>query len=286
MASGYFQRSGGPLVRLTPQGFVSEEGENLNLPSGYGGFQQGGGDINLADVIKGGGMNQGPQFDMSRPMDYMGRKVYMQPGGSAVDAEGRMVFEPLSAVQGRQAAESLSRQRAKEDLDMQLKQADLAAKQAGDWHIDSGSGMMINKRTGDIRQIPQQPGQQASKASEDERKAAGWVQQATNAYNNMLEAARANPEAIKPQVGAEIAGAIPFVGGALRNRLLSPERQRFEQGASSFSEAALRAATGAGVNKEEAAQKIAELTPKFGDSDAVIKQKTDSMGVYLDSLRQ
>jgi hypothetical protein len=41
------------------------------------------------------------------------------------------------------------------------------------------------------------------------------------------------------------------------------DRQKFMQGSSSLSEALLRAATGAGVNKDEAAQKIQELTPVF-----------------------
>ena len=59
----------------------------------------------------------------------------------------------------------------------------------------------------------------------------------------------------------------------------------FLQGARSLSEAALRAATGAGVNYEEARQKIEELTPVYGDKPAVIKQKLDSVKVYLDSLK-
>ena len=56
-------------------------------------------------------------------------------------------------------------------------------------------------------------------------------------------------------------------------------------GARSLAEAALRAATGAGVNYEEARQKVEEITPVYGDKPAVIKQKLDSVKVYLDSLK-
>jgi hypothetical protein len=47
----------------------------------------------------------------------------------------------------------------------------------------------------------------------------------------------------------------------------------------------LRAATGAGVNKDEAMQKVRELTPVWGDSDEVIKQKMDSIPLYIESLK-
>lgn len=52
-----------------------------------------------------------------------------------------------------------------------------------------------------------------------------------------------------------------------------------------MSESLLRAATGAGINKMEAEQKVAELTPQFGDSDAVIKQKMAAIPIYIESLK-
>jgi hypothetical protein len=52
-----------------------------------------------------------------------------------------------------------------------------------------------------------------------------------------------------------------------------------------MSEALLRAATGAGVNKEEAAQKVIELTPQYFDKPEVIQQKLDAIPVYIESLK-
>jgi len=71
----------------------------------------------------------------------------------------------------------------------------------------------------------------------------------------------------------------------LKGIVRSPERQQFVQATSSLSEALLRAATGAGVNKEEAAQKVAELTPVWSDDEATKKQKLDAIPMYLQSLQ-
>lgn len=117
--------------------------------------------------------------------------------------------------------------------------------------------------------------------TEDERKAAGWVNQARNAFSNMEKALLDDPEANQPGI---LETYIPI--DEIANRTRSDARQRYVNGASSFSEAALRAATGAGVNKEEAEQKIRELTPQRGDSAGVRKQKRDALEVYLGSLEQ
>ena len=115
--------------------------------------------------------------------------------------------------------------------------------------------------------------------TEDERKAAGWLAQAENAWNNMSNIIRKNPQAIEQGLMERV------VPEGAANVVRSEDRQMFLQGARSFADAALRAATGAGVNYEEARQKIEELTPVYGDKPAVIKQKLDSIRVYLDSLK-
>jgi len=115
--------------------------------------------------------------------------------------------------------------------------------------------------------------------TEDERKAAGWLAQAENAWNNMSNIIRKNPQAIEQGLMERV------VPEGVANVVRSEDRQMFLQGARSLAEAALRAATGAGVNYEEARQKIEELTPVYGDKPAVIKQKLDSVKVYLDSLK-
>jgi hypothetical protein len=118
----------------------------------------------------------------------------------------------------------------------------------------------------------------AMQASEDERKAAGWVTQARNSLQNMRAVLSRNPSAADQGLLEAIAPE------SLANIFRSSDRQVFTQAASSFAEAALRAATGAGVNRDEAAQKIRELTPVFGDKPEVKLNKLQSMDVYLSSL--
>lgn len=126
----------------------------------------------------------------------------------------------------------------------------------------------------------------ADKLTEDQGKATGWLVQANNAYENMLAAVKADPSAAKPGFN-DVLAAIPSLGftEGLANTMRGETRQKFIQSASSLSEALLRAATGAGVNKEEAEQKIRELTPRIGDSDAVRKQKMDAIPLYIESLK-
>jgi hypothetical protein len=122
-------------------------------------------------------------------------------------------------------------------------------------------------------------GTNVGNATEDERKAAGWLSQATNAYTNMLKAMYTKEG---KRTGAEIVGTSELALGKFAQ---TPERQNFVQAASSLSEALLRAATGAGVNKDEALQKLEELTPTYFDTDENIKQKLAAIPVYLDSLK-
>ena len=125
------------------------------------------------------------------------------------------------------------------------------------------------------------------KLTEDQGKATGWLVQAENAFKNMQAAGfdrEGNPtEAAKPGVADAIAG-IPVVGG-VGNWLRTPDRQKFVQGASSLSESLLRAATGAGVNKDEAKQKIEELTPQWGEDESTTRQKMAAIPLYIESLK-
>lgn len=142
----------------------------------------------------------------------------------------------------------------------------------------------------------QASGGKAVAATEDERKAAGWLSQADNAWKNMQAAMGGvdpktgefkDASVARPGVADAIASIPSFgLGEVVGNSLRSPERQKFNQAASSLSEAILRAATGAGVNKDEALQKIRELTPVFGEDPATTKQKMGSIPMYLSALKQ
>jgi hypothetical protein len=128
-----------------------------------------------------------------------------------------------------------------------------------------------------------------AKLTEDQGKATGWLIQAQNAYNNMRAATDpslgqgGSAGALTPGFGDAVA-RIPFMNG-VGNWIRSDNRQKFLHGADAMKEAFLRAATGAGVNKEEALQKVQELIPQWGDGDVLIGQKMAAIPLYLEGLK-
>jgi hypothetical protein len=178
----------------------------------------------------------------------------------------------------------------KESNDLARQRLEMERGGGGDLKQDENGFYYRVARDGSATPVMLQNGQpmrgapaSSAKPTEDQAKAGGWLMQATGAYQNMIDALKADPNAADPGLIASALGAI--AGPTAANVARSPTQQQYLQGASSFSEAVLRAATGAGVNNEEAAQKIRELTPQVGDSDAVKEQKSRSMLMYLEALR-
>lgn len=123
----------------------------------------------------------------------------------------------------------------------------------------------------------------AVKPTEDQAKTAGLLMQASTAYQNMIDDLKSDPSAADPGLVSSTLKAT--LGETAANAWRSPPQQQYLQAASSFAEAALRAATGAGMNEAEADQKIREITPQLGDSDELIAQKMRGIQMYLESLR-
>lgn len=155
---------------------------------------------------------------------------------------------------------------------------------------DKDNAIIVDPRTGRSIAVTGPDGQPMAggggKLTEDQGKATGWLIQAENAYKNIQDAIKSTPSALKPGINDAIAAIPSFgLGEAIGNSMRGGDRQRVLQSTSSLSEALLRAATGAGVNRDEAIQKTRELTPVAGDSDAVIAQKMNAIPLYIDSLR-
>jgi len=162
----------------------------------------------------------------------------------------------------------------------------------------NGMPMRINKVTGQVEPltVPGMP-QAAPKLTEDQAKASGWLTQATNAYNNMVNAKIVTDEQSNPvidpatglpkenDINPTFYEAVAPKGSEVENYMRSGPRQRYMQGAESLSEALLRAATGSGVNESEAKQKANELTPRWSDDPATRLQKERAIPVYLESLK-
>lgn len=153
------------------------------------------------------------------------------------------------------------------------------------------AGFRVNAAGTALEPVPGGPKPAGAAATEDERKAAGWFNQASRARQNISEVLLQNPGADQPGLyeaygpRGDSEGVIDRTLQAQYVRSQSPGRQRYNQAISSFAEAVLRAATGAGVNRDEAAQKVRELTPQAGDSTEVRAQKLRGLDGYLDDLK-
>ena len=123
-------------------------------------------------------------------------------------------------------------------------------------------------------------------ATEDQAKAAAWFNQASKAQENADAALLKDPGVSKPGTAEYMASWLPGrLGTEAARALQNGNRQAYVDAASSFAEAALRAATGAGINESEAKQKIAELIPNYNDKPEAINNKIAQWPVYLESFK-
>jgi hypothetical protein len=142
------------------------------------------------------------------------------------------------------------------------------------------------------------------KASEDERKSAGFylrMRDATNTLNSPITDAKGDPvlkdskpvllkdAAEKPELFAEIVGGIipNWMGGqAAQNFATSSLRQRYQQAQENWVTANLRPESGAVIGAEEMAKEIRKYFPQIGDSPDAIRQKEESRKVTEEAIRR
>lgn len=220
-------------------------------------------------------------------------------GGLSTTDQGRANIRrnDASAASSYASADNSRASAARTRQAMSLDRADVLGGGGGKPASKAPSGYRW-AANGSLEAIPGGPADKplGSGATEDERKAAGWLGQATRALSNMEQSLYQKDkdgafvlDAMGQRIpsGADTPGFIERYSPSeeLGNRSMSPDRQRYANAASSLSEALLRAATGAGVNESEARQKVAELTPQRGDSEAVKKQKLAGAAGYIEDLR-
>jgi hypothetical protein len=74
-------------------------------------------------------------------------------------------------------------------------------------------------------------------------------------------------------VGTSVAGAVPFVGDYVQQKVMTPEQQRYKQAADDWIRAKLRKESGAVIAKEEMEQEYKTYFPQPGNDPATIQQK-------------
>ena len=87
-----------------------------------------------------------------------------------------------------------------------------------------------------------------------------------------------------PTTGTSMAGAVPFVGGYLERKAMSPEQQRYKQAAMNWIRANLRKESGAAIGENEMEQEYATYFPMPGDSPLTIEQKRQARDSTTQSM--
>lgn len=113
----------------------------------------------------------------------------------------------------------------------------------------------------------------AKPPTEGERKAATLLQRLTGSLAQLETAVREDPSAASPNLGAEAARRLPFVGEAAANTITPAARQRVEAAQLDILDAALTLGTGAAYTREQLEGYRRSYFPQIGDSESTIKDK-------------
>lgn len=128
--------------------------------------------------------------------------------------------------------------------------------------------------------------QAASKASgnatEGERNAAGYLMRMTEA-SKLLDQFEGSGAAT---YGTQTAAAVPFVGGAIRRAVMTPEQQQYRQAQEDWVRAKLRKESGASIATDEMDREIETYFPMPGEGKEVIAQKRKARATANAAMRQ
>lgn len=128
--------------------------------------------------------------------------------------------------------------------------------------------------------------QAASKASgnatEGERNAAGYLMRMTEA-SKLIDQFEGSGAAT---YGTQTAAAVPFVGGAIRRAVMTPEQQQYRQAQEDWVRAKLRKESGASIATDEMDREIETYFPMPGEGKEVIAQKRKARATANAAMRQ
>lgn len=119
-------------------------------------------------------------------------------------------------------------------------------------------------------------------ASEGERNAAGYLMRMEEA-TKLLDQFEGKGAA---SYGSQAAGAVPFVGGAIRRAVMTPEQQQYRQAQEDWVRSKLRKESGASIASDEMEREIETYFPMPGDGKEVIAQKRRARATANEAMRQ
>jgi len=117
--------------------------------------------------------------------------------------------------------------------------------------------------------------------TESQKLAAGFADRmvASSAIIDQLETAGGTPTEF-----TSLAGGVPFVGGYLQRKAMTPEQQRYKQAADNWIRANLRKESGAVIGADEMQAEYETYFPQPGDDPATIAQKAEARKVTTQAM--
>lgn len=119
-------------------------------------------------------------------------------------------------------------------------------------------------------------------ASEGERNAAGYLMRMEEATKLLDQFEGKGAASYRSQA----AGAVPFVGGAIRRAVMTPEQQQYRQAQEDWVRSKLRKESGASIASDEMEREIETYFPMPGDGKEVIAQKRRARATANEAMRQ
>jgi hypothetical protein len=108
---------------------------------------------------------------------------------------------------------------------------------------------------------------------------------ASNAITDQLEELQAEGKAqVFPTKTTSTAAGVPFVGGFLQRKTMSPEQQQYKQAADNWIRANLRKESGAAIPPDEMQLEYETYFPVVGDEPAVIEQKKEARRITTEAM--
>lgn len=109
--------------------------------------------------------------------------------------------------------------------------------------------------------------------------------EAANAITDQLEGLQEEQKVqVLPTKTTSVAAGVPFVGGFLQRKTMSPEQQQYKQAADNWIRANLRKESGAAIPPEEMQLEYETYFPVVGDEPAVIEQKKEARRITTQAM--
>lgn len=206
---------------------------------------------------------------------------YLESRGITADQARARITKALSQPGGfaKMLNESkLGAEKAYDNLLEEAKQAEAVRHNKVVESTASGQLALSRDRLSFDKQQQKGPGN----ATEGERNAAGYLMRMTEA-SKLLDQFEGSGAAT---YGTQTAAAVPFVGGAIRRAVMTPDQQQYRQAQEDWVRAKLRKESGASIATDEMDREIETYFPMPGEGKEVIAQKRKARATANAAMRQ